>query len=167
MITKRQWAARVLAGGFVGLAVLIPLGGLVNDLVSGGLVAMGFHTPFRLVSSELAWLTGADTPALIIQLALYFALGAGGGAATLPFAEDGMLLVRHSLLHFAYTAAVFSILVWLCGWNWGSWSVWLAELALLAGAYLVIWLARWLFWYAELRRIRSALGLKRKERKPL
>ena len=76
---KRQWIARGAAGGIIGLAVLTPLGGLFNDIVSGGLIAMGGHTPFRLVSSELVWLVGSAPLALVIQLVLYFALGAALG----------------------------------------------------------------------------------------
>lgn len=158
--TKKQWLVRIVAGGVLGMALLCLVGGLFNSLVNGGLIAMGTYDRVQPVSRDLARLAGSDALALAIQLALYFALGAGLGAATLPFAEDGTWLVLCSLLHFAYTAAVCSALVWLCGWNWGKWSVWLAELALLAGVYLLIWLVRWLFWYAELRAIRAKLGLR-------
>ena len=47
---QKQWLVRILIGGLIGIAALVPVGGLFNDLVSGGLLAMGNHTPFRLVS---------------------------------------------------------------------------------------------------------------------
>ena len=57
---KKQAMPRILIGGLLGVAVLIPLGGLFNDLVSGGLIAMGNHTPFRLVSYALEQLAGSS-----------------------------------------------------------------------------------------------------------
>ena len=50
---KKSVLSRALAGGIIGLVVFIPLGGLFNDLVNGGLITMGPHTPFRLVSADL------------------------------------------------------------------------------------------------------------------
>ena len=46
---QKQWLVRILLGGIVGIAVLIPVGGVFNDLVAGGLLAMSIRTPFRLV----------------------------------------------------------------------------------------------------------------------
>ena len=77
----RQLALRIGLGGVAGVVLLVPMGGLFNDLVSGGLIAMGPHTPFRLVSSELVRLVGSQPLALVIQLLLYFALGALLGLA--------------------------------------------------------------------------------------
>lgn len=151
MNSKKQWLLRILIGGLIGMVLMYFVGGTFNGLVR--------LSSFRPVSPELIRLAGSKPLAAVIQFALYFALGAGAGVATLPFAEDGKQLALCSLLHFAYTAAVFSALVWLCRWNWGEWSVWLVELALLAGVYVLIWLGRWVGWYAEMRRIRKALGL--------
>ena len=51
---NKQAFLRMGWGGIAGIVLLLPLGGLFNDLVSGGLIAMGPHTPFRLVSADLS-----------------------------------------------------------------------------------------------------------------
>ena len=145
-------------GGILGVAVLLPLGGVFNDLVSGGLIAMGPHTPYRLISSDLVWLVGSEPLALVIQLLLYFALGAVVGLSTLPFADDGRSLVLRSLAHFAATAVLLSLTTWLLGWAW-NWQALAVYLILLAAVYLLIWLARWVGWYAEVADLRARLGL--------
>ena len=154
---QKQWLVRILIGGLIGVAVLVPVGGLFNDLVSGGLLAMGTHTPFRLVSYDLERLAGPA--ALAVQLGLYFLMGAVVGVSTLPFADDGATLVRRSLAHFAATAGALTLLVCLCGWNWGKVVPLVVYLALLAAVYLLIWLVRWAGWYAEVAAILAKLGL--------
>ena len=158
MKRNTQWLVRLLAGGVIGLAVLLPLGGVFNDLVSGGLIAMGPHPPFRLVSADLERLTGSAPLALAIQLVLYFSLGAVVGVSTLPFADDGPALVRRSLAHFAATAALLSLTTWLLGWAW-NWQALRVYLVLLLAVYLLIWLGRWVGWYVEVAAIRENLGL--------
>ena len=155
---EKQALLRMGAGGAAGAVLLLPLGGLFNDLVSGGLIAMGPHIPFRLVSSDLVRLAGSEVLALVIQLLLYFALGALLGLSTLPFADDGRSLVLRSLAHFAVTAGVLALTVWLLGWAW-SWQALAVYLVLLAAVYLLIWLARWVGWYVEVADLRARLGL--------
>ena len=162
---QKQWMIRILLGGLVGIAVLIPLGGIFNDLVSGGLIAMGNHTPFRLVSYDLERLTGSVPLALAAELLLYFLMGAVVGLSTLPFADGGKALVLRSLAHFAATAAVFAALVVLCGWNWGEILPLAVYLGLLSAVYLLIWLCRWVGWYLELAAMRRKLGLVPKREK--
>lgn len=154
---QKQWLVRILIGGLIGVAVLVPVGGLFNDLVSGGLLATGTHAPFRLVSYDLERLAGPA--ALAVQLGLYFLMGAVVGVSTLPFADDGAALIRRSLAHFAATAGALTLLVCLCGWNWGKVVPLVVYLALLAAVYLLIWLVRWAGWYAEVAAIRAKLGL--------
>lgn len=154
---QKQWLVRILIGGLIGIAALIPVGGLFNDLVSGGLIAMGNLTHFRLVSYDLERLAGPA--ALGIQLGLYFLMGAVVGVSTLPFADDGATLVRRSLSHFAVTAGVLTLMVCLCGWNWGKLVPLLVYLVLLVAVYLLIWMVRWVRWYAEVAVIREKLGL--------
>lgn len=154
---QKQWMIRILLGGLVGIAVLIPLGGIFNDLVSGGLLSSRTH--FRLVSYDLAYLTGSAPLAFAIQLGLYFLMGAVVGVSTLPFADDGATLVLRSLAHFAATAAALTLLVVLCGWNWGEFWPVVLYLGLLAAVYLLIWLGRWVGWYVEVAAIRQKLGL--------
>ena len=155
---KKRALVRAAVGGLLGVAVLIPLGGLFNDIVSGGLISMGFHTPFRLVSADLEWRVGSAPLALVIQLALYFLLGAAAGVSTLPFADDGPTLLLRSLAHFALTAGLLTLTCTLLGWAW-SWQAMAAYLVLLAAVYLLIWLGRWVGWYAEVSAIREKLGL--------
>ena len=155
---KRRALVRAAVGGLLGVAVLIPLGGLFNDIVSGGLISMGFHTPFRLVSADLEWRVGSAPLALVIQLALYFLLGAAAGVSTLPFADDGPTLLLRSLAHFALTAGLLTLTCTLLGWAW-SWQAMAVYLILLAAVYLLIWLGRWVGWYAEVSAIREKLGL--------
>ena len=113
---KKSVLSRALAGGIIGLVVFIPLGGLFNDLVNGGLITMGPHTPFRLVSYDLEALVGSASLALAIQIALYFLMGAVVGIATLPFTDSGRELVLHSLVHFAVTAGLLILTCTLLGW---------------------------------------------------
>lgn len=160
---KKLWLPRILVGGIAGMALLFLVGGVFNDLVNGGLIAIGVHTPFQAVSYDLARLVGSDAVALAIQLALYFAIGAGVGVATLPFSDEGRELLVRSALHFGYTAVMSSALIWLCGWNWGSPLAWLAELGLVALLYVLIWGVRWLFWWFELGTIKEKLGLIRRK----
>ena len=156
---QKQWLIRILLGGLIGIAALIPLGGVFNGLVSGGLIAMGPNPIFRLVSYDLEYLTGSAPLAFAVQLGLYFLMGAVVGLSTLPFADDGPTLVLRSLAHFAATAGTLTALVVLCGWNWGEfWPVAL-YLGLLAAVYLLIWLGRWVGWYVEVAAIRQRLGL--------
>ena len=156
---QKQWLIRILLGGLIGIAALIPLGGVFNGLVSGGLIAMGPNPIFRLVSYDLAYLTGSAPLAFAVQLGLYFLMGAVVGLSTLPFADDGPTLVLRSLAHFAATAGALTLLVCLCGWNWGKVVPLVVYLALLAAVYLLIWLVRWAGWYAEVAAIRAKLGL--------
>ena len=155
---KRRALTRALVGGLLGVAVLIPLGGLFNDIVSGGLISMGIHTPFRLVSADLTLRLGSAPLAFAVQLALYFLLGAVVGVSTLPFADDGPTLLLRSLAHFALTAGLLTLTCTLLGWAW-SWQAMAVYLVLLAAVYLLIWLGRWVGWYAEVSAIREKLGL--------
>ena len=158
-VTRKQWIIRILLGGLIGVAVLIPLGGVFNDIANGGLLTTGEHIFFRLVSYDLAYRTGSVPLAFAIQVGLYFLMGAVVGVATLPFADGGRALVLRSLAHFAATAASLTALVVLCGWNWGEfWPVAL-YLGILAVVYLLIWLFRWVGWYVEVADLRSRLGL--------
>lgn len=154
---QKQWLVRILIGGLAGIAVLVPVGGLFNDLVGGGLLSMGFHDHFQLVSDHLERLVGPA--ALAVQLGLYFLMGAVVGVSTLPFADDGATLLHRSLAHFAVTAGVLTLMVCLCGWNWGRVVPLLVYLGLLAAVYLLIWLTRWARWDADVAAIREKLGL--------
>ena len=152
---KKTWIVRIAAGGVIGTVVMAFLGLLFNSFAD-----------FRLTSSDWAWvsydlikLVDSKPLAALLQFGLYFALGAGVGVATLPFAEEGKELLIRSTLHFGYMAAVSSALIWLCWWNRGEWVTWLLELALLALLYALVWLGRLAAWWSELDAIREKLGL--------
>lgn len=155
---KRQCLTRILAGGVMGMLLMYFIGGWLNGLGNSSLPLASLMS-FSSVSQNLVSLVRWEGLARAIQMALYFALGAGVGAATLPFADSGRELVVRSLGHFCYIAGVFSALAWLCRWNWGMWGAWLAELGLLVLVYFLIWLGRWVGWYAEAAAIRVKLGL--------
>jgi len=161
---RRALLLRSAVGGLAGVAALIPVGGVFNDLVRDGLIATGTHTPFQLVSQHLAELAGSEGLALVIQLLLYFSLGVAAGIATQPFAEDGRTLALRSLAHFAVTAGLLTLTCTLLGWAW-SWRAMGVYLLLLAGVYLLIWAVRWVGWYFELNAIREKLKLTQKRRK--
>ena len=150
---KKTWIVRIAAGGVLGMIVMAFLGAIFNSaahfIFSGGPDWVSWHLIRRL---------GLPLAALL-QFGLYFALGAGVGVATLPFAEEGKDLLIRSALHFAYTAGVSSALIWLCMWNGGDPVVWLIELGLLALLYVLIWFGRWLAWWFEVDEIREKLGL--------
>ena len=153
--TKKTWIIRIIVGGVIGMVVMAFLGLLFNSFADIRLTS----SDWDWVSYDLIKLVGSKPLATLLQFGLYFALGAGVGVATLPFAEEGKDLLIRSALHFVYTAAVSSALIWLCGWNRGEPVVWLIELALLALLYALVWLGRLAAWWSELDAIREKLGL--------
>ncbi len=87
----------------------------------------------------------------------FFAFGAAVGVATLPFEGEGRSVLLRSGLHFLVTAGLLGAILRVClGVAWRYLPGWLA---LLGAIYLVVWLGRWVGWYAEVRQLRSALGL--------
>ncbi|MFQ7452226.1 MAG: DUF3021 domain-containing protein [Flavonifractor plautii] len=92
---------------------------------------------------------------MALSFALYALFGAEVGVATLPFAGDGSALVGRTLAHFALTAATVGLWV---GLNFGVRET-AAFLVPLALVYLLVWLGRWVGWYAEVSAIRERLGL--------
>ena len=149
---KKAWIVRIVVGGVIGMVALCVIGGLFNAARFAG------HWEIEVINPALIQLTGSALSAALIQFALYFLLGAGAGAATLPFAEEGAELLIRSALHFAYTAVLFSILVWLTRWALDV-PMWLTQLFLLALLYVLIWFGRWLAWWFEVDEIREKLGL--------
>ena len=147
MATRMQGFLRALTGGSVGLAV--------GALCHGILFSPGFSAPALCQSLVERWGLGW---AVAATYGLLFALGAAAGVATLPFAQQGRALVLHSLAHFAITAGLWAMLLGLC-FGVRRWQSWLLGLGLLGLLYALIWLARWVGWYAELGAIRSKLGL--------
>ena len=127
---KKSGRIRMLAGGVLGL-----LAGIVL-------------VPYIMYSRECPPL------ALIACMGL----GAMAGLATQPFAESGRELLLRSGGHFIITAAFFALLVVELDMasDWAEVLFWEGLLGLL---YLLIWLGRWIGWYAEVSQLRELLGL--------
>jgi len=154
MKIPKETLHRFFIGGVCGVAGMLLCALLMECLAAG--VRGVFHVPV-LVGHGAQERFGSYGLAVLVQSVLMFALGGMAGIATLPFAEDGKTLVKHSVLHFAVTALLFSLLMVLCfdllsgllpGW-----------LLCLLAVYLVIWLGRYVGWYAELLELRDQLGL--------
>lgn len=152
--TKRQWLVRALIGGLIGSALLLTLV-WVLDAMPWMSHIWHFRNPFAVWTEWLMDDSGWPGP-LLPNLCLCFLTGAEVGVATLPFADSGRELVVRSLLHYAVTAATVSVWVVLnFGWH-GTLPTFLIPLTLV---YLIVWLGRWVGWFAEVAAIREKLGL--------
>ena len=147
MQARKRLLIRALIGGVIGLALAV--------LCHKVLFEPGFSAP--ALCQPLMDLVG-DGEAMVITCLLCFALGAAVGVSTLPFADEGRTLVIQSLGHFAVTAGICALLLGLC-FGVRQWQSWLLCLSLLVLLYALIWLARWVGWYAEADAIRKKLGL--------
>lgn len=148
MNIKKQFPVRILIGGLLGVAGYLLISFLAQPgAVFGGSLDFAFTFCF---DGRVPEGVGAA-----LGLALWFAFGAEIAAATLPFADSGRSLVLRSLAHFAVMAATVGAWAWL---NFGLREV-LFFLIPLVLVYLLIWLGRWVGWYAEVAAIREKLGL--------
>ena len=114
------------------------LAGALLGMAGGGLAAWGIGSLFIGSPSALVlellncgFPRGLEGLGIALSFALYALFGAEVGVATLPFAGDGPALVRETA----------------------------AFLVSLALVYLLVWLGRWVGWYAEVSAIRERLGL--------
>lgn len=149
---KKQWLLRGLIGGCAGIACCLLLGFVSQP---GSL----FGAPLTWDIRNFTFCYDSRVPELlgaVLAFLLWFLFGAEVGVATLPFADSGRELVVRSLIHYAATAATVSVWVVLnFGWN-GTLPAFLVPLTLV---YLIVWLGRWVGWYAEVAAIRAKLGL--------
>ena len=122
----------------------------------GGLLGGGIYLLFIVWLNNFFHADGPGLPMILLGLSLSVALGCMGGLATHPFADDGLVLVRNSLLHYLATASLFAGLILTMGGNALACGVWVLILSVL---YLLIWLARWIGWYMEVMQLRTLLGL--------
>lgn len=147
---RTQALRRTLAGGLVGVAAHLLLGYLLGSIpLFGPARFTGFVFPNCNFRFQPEWL------GVLVSFALFALFGAELGIATLPFAGTGQALVKRTLAHFLTMAA--TVALWV-GLNAGSERV-LLPLVLLAVFYALIWLGRWVGWYAEVAAIREKLGL--------
>ena len=145
---------RFLIGGLCGVAIMV-LFAFYHESVAGQLRGQ-YHFPV-FVTHGAAQRFGSYLLAVVVQASLCFGLGGMIGLATMPFDENGRKLLVYSLLHFIVTALLFSLLLVLC-FGLPVWSL-LVWVGMLLALYLVIWLGRYVGWYAEVSQIRSQLGL--------
>ena len=145
---------RFCIGGLCGIALMF-LVAFSLEICAAQLRGQ-FHFPV-LVTHGAQDLFGFDWLAVLVQSALCFGLGGMIGLATMPFDENGRKLLVNSLLHFCVTALLFSLLLVLC-FGLPVWSL-VVWVGMLLALYLVIWLGRYVGWYAEVSQIRSQLGL--------
>lgn len=149
--TKRQWLIRILAGGLLGLAVYTLIGFVTQPgALFGGTLSYDVRDFTFCFNSRVPEGLGAA-----LSLLLWFLLGAEVGVATLPFADSGRALVIRSLIHYAVTAATVSAWAVL---NFGTVQL-PFFLITLTCLYLLVWLGRWVGWYAEVAALREKLGL--------
>lgn len=147
---KRSAGKRMVLGALIGLAAHLLLGYLLGCFsLIGPSRFTGFVFPSCNFPYSIEWL------GIALSFGLFALLGAEAAVGTLPFADGGRGLLLRSLLHFAVMALTLG--VW-AGLNLG-WREVPFFLILLALVYVLIWLGRWVGWYAELAAIREKLGL--------
>ena len=165
MERKYSWLKRMLLGGCCAVAAALLVTLLVNFLINS--IVWGGEIPaysIELTPDRCTAYFGSDAAAILVELLSVFALGAAIGLATLPFADEGKNLALLSLAHFLITGALAQAVGWAYQWlgfspGEGPWIV----LGLYAVIYALIWGGRWVTWYAELRKMRRALGLQQRK----
>ena len=151
---KKQALYRALIGALAGLGAHVLLGRLLGGAVTGEAAALQFSFP------DCGFAPPWEKAGTALSFLLFAMLGAEVGLATLPFPEQGGGLLRRSLLHLAGTAA--TVAVWV-GLNFrGRLDILAAFLIPLALIYALVWLGRWVGWYADVAAIRVQLGLVRR-----
>lgn len=149
---RKRALVRILSGGVLGMAAFLLLAWLTQ--------------PGWLFLSRLTWdftfCYNSNVPEALgaaLGFFLWFLFGAEAGIATLPFADEGRAVFLRSLAHFG----VMGLTLW--AWvrlNFADEPIpGLARTFLLPFtlAYVLVWLGRWVGWYAEVGEIRSRLGL--------
>ena len=147
---KRRAARRALTGALGGLAAHGLMGRLAGDFPIAG--------PARFTGYgflDCGFPDALEGWGIALSFALFALLGAEIGAATLPFAGEGRVLVLRTMAHFALTAGTVALWAGLTFDPAGA----ALLLLLLAVVYVLVWLGRWVGWYVELSAIREKLGL--------
>lgn len=149
---QKQALTRALVGGALGMAAFLLLSWLLQPGYLFG-APPTFDFTFCL-NSRVPEVLGA-----LLGFLLWFLFGAEIGIATLPFADGGRALLFRSLAHFGAMT--------LTMWAWVLLNFAPEPLPGLALSfqlpftliYILIWLGRWVGWYAEVAQIRERLGL--------
>lgn len=150
---KKQWLSRALTGGLAVTALLLSY--VYVDQMSFVDNHGTIPNPFAVWAH---WFEHDPAPwSPLVNLCLAFLTGVEIGLATLPFPDSGRKLVLRSLAHYGVMAVTMG--AWFAAGLNFSWSWVLFFLLLLTLLYLLIWLGRWVGWYAEVAAIREKLGL--------
>ena len=147
---KKQALCRIFLGAAAGIAVHILLG-----YILGKLAFLGPNLSAVFSSPTCSFPPPFEGWGVLFSFLLFALLGAEIGVSTLPFADSGRSLVGRTLAHFALMAGTVSL--W-AGLNLGALDA-LSFLILLASIYVLVWVGRWVGWYAEVAAIRAKLGL--------
>lgn len=149
---KRQALLRALTGGLLGMCAFLLFGWISQPgFLFGAPPSFAFTFCYNHNVPEAL---GA-----LLGFLLWFLFGAEAGIATLPFADEGRALLLRSLCHFVIMA--LTLWAWVC-LNFAPEP--LSSLALtfllpFTLIYILVWLGRWVGWYAEVAQIREKLGL--------
>ena len=149
---KEQALIRAVVGGLVGMAAYLFLSWLLQPGYLFG-ASPTFDFTFCL-NSRVPEALGA-----VLGFLLWFLFGVEIGIATLPFADGGRTLLLRSLAHFG--AMALTLWAWvLLNFSPEPWpGLALTFLLPFTLTYFLIWLGRWVGWYAEVAQIREKLGL--------
>ncbi len=149
---QKQALTRALVGGALGMAAFLLLAWLTQP---GALFGVKLSFDFTFCYNSRV----PETLGAALGFLLWFLFGAEIGIATLPFADGGRELLLRSLGHFG--AMTLTMWAWVL-LNFASEPF--PGLALsfqlpFTLIYVLIWLGRWVGWYAEVAQIREKLGL--------
>jgi len=149
---RRRALFSVLLGAALGVAAHFLLGYLLGSFsLFGPSHFSGFVFPTCNFPRELE---GLGT---LLSFALFALFGAEAAVATLPFADGGRLLALRSAAHYLVMCATMCL--W-AGLNVVSHPTdYLTFLVPFTLVYLLVWLGRWVGWYAEAAQLREKLGL--------
>lgn len=154
---KKQALVRALIGGLAGIACWL----LLSWLTQPGAL-FGGPSDF-----DFTFYYGSLLPEVLgsaLSGVLWFLFGAEVGIATLPFADGGRALLLRSLAHFGAMILTVSLWAFLNFYNRNypltflRYELW-GFLVPVTLVYILVWLGRWVGWYAEVAQLREKLGL--------
>ncbi len=141
-----------MTGGVLGVAFYLLLSWLTQPgSLFGGPMGLDFTFCFN---SNVPEVLGAA-----LGFLLWFFFGPQAGLSTLPFADGGKSLLLRSLAHFG--AMTLTMWAWvMLNFTYEPLPGLILSFQLpLTLIYILIWLGRWVGWYAEVGQSRERLGL--------
>lgn len=136
--------------------VLVPLAVIWLNSLS----VLPGHNASLIVRNAVLDATGWPWQGLLaLELLLSFAFGGTVGLAVPPMEGSAKAVAMRTALHVTLSSALYLGLCAVCGLWPGVWQGTLVLLGLYWFAYVVVWLLRYLHWYAEVQHLREGLGL--------